>query len=435
MLRLMKKALSLIVLLSGLWSAWAQADLTIEIDQSNANALPIGIVPFEWKHSNKAPAEDIAKIVGADLYRSGKFKAVSEDNMPGRPSTPDDINYDQWKRIGVDNVLIGKIDMDSNGLYSIEMRFMDVLRGQQVFGKRWSAIPPHLLRQVAHKISDLIYKELTGIEGAFNTKIAYVTVEKTNGKKLYQLEVADADGYNSQPILKSSHPLMSPNWSPDGTQLAYVSFENGRSEIYIQRLDGTSRTKIASFKGINGSPAWSPDGRKMALTLSKDGSADIYLMDLKTRKLQRLTRNYAIETEAVWSPNGRSLFFNSDRRGQPQIFQVFLDTGEIRRVSFEGRYNANPAISPDGRYLAMVHKSDGFNIGVLDLYTNEFNVVTKTFLDESPSFSPNGEMILYAMNKGDKGRLAVVAIDNSVTQILSVQRGEVRAPAWGPYQQ
>lgn len=428
------------VLLGLLFFSWAllaqvaHADLTIEIDQSSDSALPIGIVPFEWHHPDQPPEQDIAQIIGADLYRSGKFKAVDEAQLPQRPTSLEEVAFADWRRLSVDNLLIGKIAIDEKGLYSIEVRFIDVLRREQVIGKRWTGVLPTQLRQVAHKISDLIYKELTGIEGAFNTRIAYVTVNLKQGKKQYQLEVADADGYNSQPILKSSSPLMSPSWSPDGEKLAYVSFENGRSEIFIQSLDGTSREKIAGFTGINGSPNWSPDGKKLALTLSKGGSADVYLMDMQTRTLKRLTRNYAIETEAVWSPNGRSLFFNSDRRGQPQIFQVFLDTGEIRRVTYEGRYNANPAISPDGRYLAMVHKGTGFNIGLLDLYTNEFNVITKTFLDESPTFSPNGEMILYAMNKGNRGRLAVVSIDNSVTQILSVKNGEVRAPAWGPFQ-
>lgn len=430
----MKTFFRLVVLLPLFWGTLVHADLTIEIDHSSDNALPIGIVPFEWTNASRMPEQDIAKIVAANLYRSGKFKAVPEQNLPGLPSTPEEVNYPDWRRLGVDNVLIGRMSIDEKGLYSIEMRFMDVLRRQQVIGKRWTGITSKQLRQVAHKISDLIYKELTGIDGAFNTKIAYVTVTRDKGVKRYQLEVADADGFNSQPILKSSKPLMSPSWSPDGKKLAYVSFENGRSEIFIQSLDGKYREKIASYKGINGAPSWSPDGKSLVLTLSRDGSADIYLMNMQSRKLKRLTRNYAIETEAVWAPNGHSLFFNSDRRGQPQIFQVFLDTGEIRRVSFEGRYNANPAISPDGRYLAMVHKSKGFNIGLLDLYTNEFNVITSTFLDESPSFSPNGEMILYAMNKGNKGRLAVVSIDNSVTQILSVQNGEVRAPSWGPFQ-
>jgi len=416
------------------WMSAAQADLTIQIDQSSDNALPIAIVPFEWNTPNEVPPEDMAQIVGADLYRSGKFKPIPESQLPSRPTNIDDIDFSNWRRLGADNMLIGRISRNDKGLYDIEMRFIDILRKEQVIGKKWTDIPRKLLRQVAHKMSDSIYKELTGIRGAFNTKIAYVTVRKLGGKKQYSLEISDADGYNAQPVLKSTAPIMSPSWSPDGKMLAYVTFENGRSEIVIQSLDGRTRKIIANYKGINSAPAWSPDGKRLALTLSKDGSADIYLMNMATHKLRRLTRNLAIETEAVWAPNGHSLFFNSDRRGQPQIFQVFLDTGEMRRISFEGRYNSNPAASPDGRYVAMVNgNNNGFNIALQDLYTNQFNIITKTYLDESPSFSPNGEMILYAMNKGNKARLAVVSIDNSVTQILSVKDGEVRSPSWGPY--
>lgn len=409
----------------------ARAELTIQIDQSSDNALPIALIPFEFEGKGHPP-EVFAQIIGQNLFRTGKFKALGEAQLPAKPNQLQTIKFDQWKALGVDNLLMGRLIEMPNGQYQVEMRFVDILRKEQIMGKRWTGIEKSNLRQVAHKISDLIYKEMTGIQGAFNTKIAYVTVKTTNGTRYFNLEVADADGYNSNPILRSSQPIMSPSWSPDGKQLAYVTFEHGRSEIVVQSLDGKNREIVASYQGINGAPAWSPDGKKMALTLSKDGSADIYVMDMQSRHLQRLTRNWAIETEAVWAPNGHSLFFNSDRRGQPQIFQVFLDTGEIRRVSFVGGYNANPAVSPDGRYVAMVHGNKGFHIGLLDLYNESFNVITKTYLDESPSFSPNGEMILYAMNQAGLGKLAVVAIDSSVTQVLSVKDGEVRAPSWGP---
>ncbi|PLA74756.1 Tol-Pal system beta propeller repeat protein TolB [Hydrogenovibrio sp. SC-1] len=416
-----------------LWmvSLSSRAELTIQIDQSSASALPIALIPFEFEGKGLRP-EAMSQIIGQNLFRTGKFKALDESQLPAKPNHLKAIQFDRWKALGVDNLLMGRLIETKNGLYQIEMRFVDILRKEQIMGKRWTGITKSNLRQVAHKITDLIYKELTGIQGAFNTKIAYVTVKTKNNNRHFSLEVADADGHNSHPILRSTNPIMSPSWSPDGKQLAYVTFENGRSEIVVQSLDGLKREIIASYKGINGAPAWSPDGKKMALTLSKDGSADVYLMDMKTRHLRRLTRNWAIETEAVWAPNGHSLFFNSDRRGQPQVFQVFLDTGEIRRVSFIGGYNANPAVSPDGRYVAMVHGHKGFHIGLLDLYNETFNVITKTYLDESPSFSPNGEMILYAMNQAGLGKLAVVSIDSSVTQVLSVQDGEVRAPSWGP---
>ncbi len=429
----MLKRISAIALI---WLVWgfAQANLIIEIDQSDEYALPIAIVPLAWQGTTLDPPEKISDVMAFNFLRTGKFRPIAPSQMPQQPSLVSEVDYRQWRNIDVDNILIGSITAEEQtGFFTIDMHFLDVLRQKEVFAKRWSNIPENLLRKVAHQMSDLIYEELTGIRGVFSTQIAYVTLNRVNGKRHFALEVADADGYGAQKILKSSYPIMSPSWSPDGKKLAYVSFENGRSEIFIQSLDGSSRELIASFKGINSSPAWSPDGKYISMTLSKDGSADIYIMNLATRQLRRMTRNWAIETEAVWASNGRSLFYNSDRRGQPQIFQVFLDTGEERRISFEGRHNANPEVSPDGRYIAMVHVSTGFNIGVLDLFNNDFSIITDTFLDESPSFSPNGEMILYSMNRGGKGRLASVSVDGRITQFISVKSGEVREPAWGPF--
>lgn len=414
------------------WSI-AQADLTIEIDQSDVNAIPIAVVALSWKGASSVAPVNLSSVIAANFYRTGKFKPVDEAKMPQLPHSLEEVRFEQWRNLQIDNLITGSIEEESPGFYTIEIFMIDLLRRQQVLAKRWTNIPQKWLRKVAHQMSDLVYKELTGIRGDFSTQIAYVTLDKVDGERRYALEVADADGYGAQKILKSTSPIMSPSWSPDGKQLAYVSFENGRSEIFIQSLDGKHRELIANYQGINGAPAWSPDGKQMSLTLSKDGSADIYIMDLKTKALRRLTTNWAIETEAVWASNGRSLFYSSDRRGQPQIFQVFLDTGEERRVSFEGNYNANPEISPDGRYLAMVHGSGGFHIGVLDLFTNDFSIITKTFLDESPSFSPNGEMILYAMNRGGVGRLASVSVDGRITQVISSTSGQVREPAWGPF--
>ena len=418
-------------------SAWSE--LTIEINEGYENAYPIAIVPFGFRTELKtADASvqtplDLSTVIAADLRRSGQFNPIASSVMPSLPHELESVNFSAWRTLDVDNMLIGQLIAQENGLYTIEVRFLDVLRQKQVIGKRWIDIRKERLRGVAHQISDLIYEELTGVRGAFNTQIAYVTLRKIGTKRLYTLEISDSDGHNPQPILKSSKPIMSPSWSPDGSKLAYVSFESGRSNIVVQSLDGQYRKVVANYKGINSAPAWSPDGTKLAMTLSKGGSADIYLLDLNTNKLQRLTRNWSIETEAAWAANGHSLFFNSDRRGQPQVFQVFLDTGEIRRVTFEGKYNANPEISPNGRYLAMVHGNKGFHIAVQDLYTNEFNVLTDSFLDESPTFAPNGEMILYAMNKNGRGVLAVVAIDGRTSQTLRVKNGEVREPAWGPY--
>ncbi|WP_019556381.1 Tol-Pal system beta propeller repeat protein TolB [Thiomicrorhabdus arctica] len=436
--------LSITAFSMSLFAVSAMAELTIEISEGYDNAIPIAIVPFHYEANNSVAStssqtsnsqspENLAYIIAADLRRSGRFRPLSNEELPAQPTDIDTINFEQWRDLDLDNLLMGKIIAEGNGFYQIEMRFIDVLRKNQVIGKRWNHIPKSNLRQIAHQMSDLIYEELTGVRGAFNTQISYVTLRKIEGKRHYTLEVADSDGFNPQPILKSNQPIMSPSWSPDGKKLAYVSFENGRSQIFIQSLDGKFRKNIAKFKGINGAPAWSPDGTKLAMTLSKGGSADIYVMELETGKLQQLTRKFSIETEAAWAANGESLYFNSDRRGKPQVFQVFLDTGEINRVTYNGNYNANPEISPDGRYLSVVHGEGGFHIGLLDLYTNEFRVLTDTFLDESPTFSPNGEMILYAMNQDGKGQLAVVAIDGKTSQTLKVKDGEVREPAWGPY--
>ncbi|KUJ73098.1 translocation protein TolB [Thiomicrospira sp. WB1] len=410
----------------------ASADLTIEIDQSSDMAIPVAILPLAHDEG-VVPSHRPSEIIAANLFRSGKFQALPERQLPARPQSIEEIDYGQWLAEGVDNLMMGRIDQEEDGTYTVEMRFVDLLRQEQVIGKRWRKVSETALRRVAHKMSDLIYQELTGKKGAFNTRIAYVTERRQGGKRLFSLEVSDSDGYGAQSILKSTDPIMSPAWSPDGKKLAYVTFENGRSEIALQYLDGSRRDIIASFKGINGAPAWSPDGQSLVFTNSREGSADLYRMHMATGKVERLTRHWAIETEAVWAPNGRSLYFNSDRRGQPQIFQLFLDTGETRRISFEGRYNSNPAISPDGRYLAMVHVKRGFHIAIKDMYKDELSIKTKTRLDESPTFSPNGEMILYAMNQGGRGKLAVVSVDNNVTQVLSVKEGEVRSPSWGPY--
>ncbi|MBF6058029.1 Tol-Pal system beta propeller repeat protein TolB [Thiomicrorhabdus sp. HH1] len=410
----------------------SMAELTIEINEGFDNALPIALVPFKLEGSSTIP-QDISQIVANDLRRSGRFKPIPRNSMPQTPSDLPEIEYSSWRGMDIDNLVIGKITAEADGSYQIDMRLMDVLRKQQMIGKRWSHIPASSLRQVAHQISDLVYEALTGVRGAFNTQIAYVTLMKKGGKRLYTLEVADADGFNPQPILKSSQPIMSPSWSPDGKMIAYVSFESGRSTIIVQSLDGTYRTVIAKYKGINGAPAWSPDGKKLAMTLSKGGNADIYIMDVATKKLQQVTRNYAIETEAVWAPDGKSLFYNSDRRGNPQIFQLDLATNQEKRITFEGKYNANPEISPNGRYLAVVQGGNGFHIALLDRETGDFRVISDTYLDESPSFSPNGEMILYAMNRGGSGQLAVVTLDGHASQTLKVNRGEVREPAWGPF--
>lgn len=410
----------------------AHATLIIEISEGYENALPIAIIPFQVAQPGLVP-ENLAQIIQQNLRRSGRFAPLSEVQLPSRPIQLENIVFNQWRSLDVDHIVMGSVTPTANGLFDIEVRLVDVLRRQSVLAKRWTQIPRQQLRQVAHQISDEIYLELTGVHGAFNTRLAYVTMRERSGERHYSLEVSDSDGFNPQPILRSKMPIMSPSWSPDGKKMAYVTFESGRSTVVVQNLDGSRRETIAEFPGINSAPAWSPDGKNLALTLSKDGNADIYIMNMQTRALRKVTRHWAIETEATWAPDGKSLYFNSDRRGQPQVFQMMLDSGEVKRISFEGGYNANPKISPNGRHLAMVHSNNGFQIGLLDLYSNQFNVVTNTFLSESPSFAPNSDMLVYAMNRNGLGQLAVVSVDGRASQILRVEDGQVREPAWGPY--
>lgn len=408
----------------------ANAALIIEINDGYENALPIAVVPFSVTGT---VSQDLSGIVEHNLRRSGRFSPIAQQQMPQKPNSLDQVNFDQWRDKNIDHLVLGSIKQVSQDRYDIELRLIDVLRKSEVIAKVWRQVTPQQLRQVAHQMSDHVYYEMTGIQGAFNTKLAYVTLTERNKEKTYTLEISDSDGYNPKPILRSKMPLMSPAWSPDGRQLAYVSFESGRSNVILQNLSDGKREVLAGFSGINSSPAWSPDGKSLSMTLSKDGNADIFIMNLQTRELQKVTKHWAIETESAWSPDGKEIYFNSDRRGQPQIFKVNLETGVVDRVSYEGRYNSNPKVSPDGRYVAMVHGNGGFNIGLLDIYNQKFQVLTDSFLSESPSFAPNSDMLVYAMNRDGKGQLAVVSKDGRSSQILRVKDGQVREPAWGPF--
>ncbi len=434
----MKKQLSFILGLLMLAISQAHAVLTIQITQGVEGATPIAIVPFAWA-GNHAPPEYMNKIIAADLQRSGFFNPLPEEDMIATPSEAGKVNFADWRALKVDYVVVGKMIPQMDGSFQIQFQLLDVYKGKQLAGYSIRSRKPNL-RITAHQISDIIYKTITGVRGAFDTHIAYITVTKNRkNQKLYRLAIADSDGFDEQIIYESTQPLLSPAWSPDGKRLAYVSFFGGRPKIYIQNILTRKTEEISGFKGINGAPAWSPDGRRMALTLSKDGNPEIYVVDLKTKKFTRITHHYAIDTEAAWMPDGKALIFTSDRGGSPQLYRVELNRqsvtlGRPRRLTFDGNYNARASVSPDGRRVAMVHREQGkFQIAVLELKTGRFQVLTKSRLDESPSFSPNGTMIIYATEDKYHGILAEVSVDGRAHQRLSLQNGDVREPAWSPF--
>jgi TolB protein len=425
----MMRWLLLAALLAG--SRGALAVLTIEITQGMEGASPIAIVPFATPAGVTLP-EDIAGIISANLRRSGRFAPLPEADLIARPREAADVRFQDWRVLGVGDLVIGRVLQPAPGRYEVQFQLFDVFRSRQLTGYSIPARPDEL-RRVAHRISDLIYETLTGEPGAFDTRIAYVTAEQGAEGKRYALQVADSDGHNSRTVLRSPQPLMSPAWSSDGQQLAYVSFEGRKAAIYVQDVGTGARREVAAFDGINGAPAWSPDGRRLAVTLSRDGNPEIYVLHLADKRLQRLTNNAAIDTEPAWSPDGNHLVFTSDRGGAPQLYRMDSRGGNVERLSFEGNYNAGADYSADGKRLTLVHR-DGRNyrIAVLELDSKRLRVLTDGSLDESPSFAPNGSMIIYATSVGGRGVLAAVSADGRFRQRLTLSGGDVREPAWSP---
>ncbi len=408
--------------------------LTIRITEGAQGALPIAVVPFAWTGGGQGPSQDISDIIRADLARSGIFRPMPVEDMLARPKDSKEVSYKDWRVLKMENLVVGQVQSKGSGQYMVRFQLLDVFKQEQLAGYN---VPTNErdLRATAHHIADIIYEKITGKRGAFSTKVAYVTAVGTrSGKENIVLQVADADGYNPQTIVTSTEPLMSPSWSPDGRKLAYVSFERKKASIYVQGVYTGQRQKVASYKGINGAPSWSPDGKKLALTLSKDGNPDIYVLDLQSKSLLRLTKHYGIDTEPTWSPDGKYVAFTSARGGQPQIYKVPSFGGKVERVTYKGTYNARATYSPDGKLLAMVNRKAGsFRIALLDLKTNSMRFLSQGRLDESPSFAPNGSMVIYATKIRGKGELAAVSVDGSVKQKLALQVGDVREPAWSPF--
>jgi TolB protein len=420
---LFQAAFLLLLLLAPLPAA--RAVLTIEIIGSGGTQYPIAIAPFR---AEGGLPQSISSVVAADLTRSGVFKVVDAGGV-NPPYEPQEVNYPTWRARGAEAIVIGTVSALSNDRYDVRFRLMDVAKQQQLAGFAYTATGAQL-RLTAHKIADVIYEKLTGDKGVFSTRIAYIV--KTG--KRYELQVADADGYGPQAVRWSAEPIISPTWSPDGTRIAYVSFENKKPIVYVQSLLTGQNRAVANFWGSNSAPAWSPDGKTLAVVLTKDGASQIYFINPDAKgEPRRMTHSSAIDTEPSFSPDGELLIFTSDRGGTPQIYGMPAKGGEPRRLTFEGSYNVSPRFSPDGKSFTFIQRNSGrFNVAVQDFATRQVQVLTDGSLDESPSYAPNGRMILYATEVKGRGMLSAVSSDGRVKQRLTADAGDVREPAWGP---
>lgn len=413
-----------------------QAQLRIEITSGVTDPIPIAVIPF----TAAAPADgglDVAQVVQRDLEGSGRFRPLPRAQMSVKPTRPEEVVINDWRGSGTDYIVVGRLSPIAEGQLAVDFDLINVLNGQKLATQRFTASTSSL-RNAAHRVSDVVYEKILGVRGAFATRIAYVSVTGQAPAQRYKLMVADTDGENPRVILESGQPIMSPAWSADGQWLAYVSFESKRSAIFVQRVRTGERRKVSARAGINGAPAWSPDGRKLALTLGgSGGNPDIYVLDLGTQGLTRVTDDPAIDTEPAWSADGSSIYFTSDRAGGPQIYQVAPTQGaRPRRITFGGSYNARPRPSPDGGQLAVVTLDQGnYRVAVQDLSNGSLRVLSKGRQDESPSFAPNGAMLIYSGQERGRAGLATVSTDGQTGQRLNSDAGQVREPVWGPFAQ
>jgi len=423
-----------ICLLSTLLADVVHAELDIIITEG-IKRRPIAVVPFGWTGRTPDMPVDVSQIISDDLDRSGRFAPIPEENMLQKPTSGAELDFDDWRILGVEDVVVGRVTQTGENAYTVEFRLFNIRQQKQLVGYSMPA-SRGTMRRAAHRAADMIYEELTGIKGVFDTKVAYVTAEPRGDGKLYSLVVSDQDGANEFTIMDSTVPIMSPAWSPDSRRLAYVSFEGDKSSVIIQTLRTGNTIKVSSKPGINGAPAFSPDGRQLVVTLGGiEGNLDIHILDINTRQTRRLTTHRAIDTEGSWSPDGRYIYFTSDRSGGPQIYRVAATGGTPERITFDGSYNARPRLSADGNKLAMVHLERGkYQIAVMDLDRKDLLILSAGTQDESPSFAPNSDTLIYATRSTRNGVLETVTADGLIRQRLASGQGDVREPVWSPFQ-
>ena len=404
----------------------AGAQLAIEITGAGAQRTPVAVTPFAGEN---ALPPSVSSIIRGDLERSGLFRSLEVPALNPPLNEASRVNYAEWRARLADALVVGSLVQLPNGRFETRLRVDDVVKQSQLGAVALPTAKDNM-RAVGHRAADYVYEKLTGEKGVFSTLISYVVKRGS----AYELQIADADGLNDQTILKSHEPIISPSWSPDGKRLAYVSFENKKPVVYVHSIADAKRTVAANFRGSNSAPAWSPDGSRLAVTLSREGGSQIFVMAPNGSGLRRLTTSQAIDTEPRFSPDGRWLYFTSDRGGSPQIYRMAATGGDVQRITFEGSYNVTPRPSPDGKTLAYITRNGGkFQVALLDLNNRQVQIITDSDRDESPSFAPNGRMILLATVLNGRGVLSAVSADGRVKQRLTTPAGDVREPAWGPF--